>query len=311
MMLQSTPSPPPLVSVIIPVLDGAEHIAGCIESVLAQDYPSDRFETLVVDNGSTDMTREIVRSFPVRLLVEDRLHSSYAARNHGVRHARGSCIAFVDADCLAETSWLTQAVEAMSRTGADLVGGNVVFDYVGRPSGAQLFDSITNMQVERNVRERRVAKTANLLVRTTIFDSVGLFPGDMTSGGDVAWTAGATDAGHELVYAADARVHHPARDLAELLRKQYRVGRGQPAAWMRQGHSRRGFIRLMARTVAVRPRPARISSELQRRGVDVGAAQIARAWLAGLLAGVATAAGMLRSSVDLLRSSHAWRVAVP
>ncbi|HEX2028218.1 MAG TPA: glycosyltransferase, partial [Nitriliruptorales bacterium] len=59
--------PLPLVSVVVPVYQGADHIAGCIESVLAQDYPGDRLEMLVVDNGSSDATREIAGSYPVRL----------------------------------------------------------------------------------------------------------------------------------------------------------------------------------------------------------------------------------------------------
>lgn len=286
----------PLVSVVVPVLDGADHIGACLRSLLSQAYPSGRFEVLVVDNGSDDETLRIVRSYPgVRALTEDTVRSSYAARNRGVGAARGSVIAFIDADCVAEPTWLVAGVRSMLDSGADLVGGNVVFDYADPRSGAQLFDSITNMQVERNVRERSVAKTANLLVRAELFDAIGPFPGTVASGGDVAWTARATRAGHELVYAPDARVHHPARGLRELLRKQYRVGRGQPAAWIDQGLSRRGLVRLGLRTLVGRPTPARIRRELEHRGVMASRSEILRAWVAGLAAGSATVAGMVRS----------------
>lgn len=301
-MRADAPATLPLVSVVTPVYNGAPHIAGCIESVLAQDYPSGSVEMIVVDNGSTDATLDIVRSYhAVRPLVEDGVRSSYAARNRGIGAARGSIIAFLDADCVAEAHWLTAAVTSMLDSGADLVGGNIVFDYANPRSGAQLFDSITNMQVERNVRDRAVAKTANLLVRASTFEAVGPFPGTMASGGDVAWTARATRAGHELVYAPDARVHHPARDLRALLRKQYRVGRGQPEAWMSQGLSRRGFVRLALRTLMVRPGPARIHRELSRRGVTASRTEVLRTWAAGLLAGGATVAGMFRAGRALSR----------
>ena len=58
----------PLVSVIIPVLNGERTIRECLVSFLRMDYPSEQREILVVDNGSTDRTAEIIKSFPVRYL---------------------------------------------------------------------------------------------------------------------------------------------------------------------------------------------------------------------------------------------------
>ena len=62
----------PFVSVIIPALNEEKTIRECLISLLKMDYPVDRREILVVDNGSTDRTAEIIKSFPVRYLQEDK-----------------------------------------------------------------------------------------------------------------------------------------------------------------------------------------------------------------------------------------------
>jgi glycosyltransferase AglE len=291
----------PMVSVIVPVYQGERHIGDCIRSVLAQDYPSGRFEVIVVDNGSTDASVATARAFDrVRVLIESETRSSYAARNRGIRNASGEILAFLDSDCVAEPNWLRNAVHALNEQAAELIGGCVVFDYGPHPTGAELYDSMTNMQIERNVQERGIAKTANLVVRRRAFDQVGEFPGSMASGGDVAWTSHATRSGLNLIYSAEARVHHPARRLGALMKKQFRVGRGQPRAWMLQGRSRLGFLRSIARTIRPTMRPQRIRNELERLGVQPRSSTVARTWVAGALAGLATGIGNLASLYKLL-----------
>jgi glycosyltransferase involved in cell wall biosynthesis len=88
---------PPLVSVIIPTLNRAKYLRQCIESALSQDYPN--LEVIVVDNGSTDNTPEILASFgnKIRRLKEEKRGIS-AARNKGLRAAQGEFIAFLDSD---------------------------------------------------------------------------------------------------------------------------------------------------------------------------------------------------------------------
>ena len=218
----------PFVSVIVPVYNDERRIAGCVEALLAQTYPRDRYEVIVVDNGSTDATRAVVGRYPVTLLSETATRGSYAARNAGLRHARGEILAFTDSDCTPAPQWLAAGVAAIM-AGADLAGGNVRFVFSARPSGAEVCDSISNMQIERNIRERGVAKTANLFARASVVAAIGPFPHGLQSGGDVIWTGRATARGFRLVYAPQAEVAHPTRRLLELLKKHYRVGRGQHA----------------------------------------------------------------------------------
>ena len=231
----------PFVSVIVPVYNDPTGIRQCLEALCDQTYPADRYEVVVVDNGSTDTTRDIIREFDdVELLIEDEIQGSYAARNRGIRNARGQVLAFTDADCTPEPDWIAAGVDTLERKSADLVGGRVVFEFTAAKTAAERFDASVNMRNDQSVK-KGAAKTANVFVRQKVVDDIGEFPSHLPSGGDVHWTESATDAGYKLVYGEDVVVNHPSRRLVELLQKQYRVGIGQiqiwqlnerPAAWI-------------------------------------------------------------------------------
>ncbi|HEV7372959.1 glycosyltransferase family A protein [Arenibaculum sp.] len=89
----------PLVSVVIPAYNRADLLPRALDSVLAQDYPA--FEVLVVDDGSTDGTAAVVAGYGdprIRYLPQDRNRGVAAARNRGLREARGEFVAFLDSD---------------------------------------------------------------------------------------------------------------------------------------------------------------------------------------------------------------------
>ena len=102
------------VSVIIPVYDGERYLAEAIDSLLAQTVPP--LEVVVVDDGSTDGTAQIIRAYgaPVRYVHQPNAGQS-AARNHGVRLARGDYIAFLDADDLVHPKKLERQLAAFEQ----------------------------------------------------------------------------------------------------------------------------------------------------------------------------------------------------
>lgn len=95
----------PTVSIIIPAYNEAERLPLCLQSIHDLDWPRERLEVIVVDNGSTDTTCEIARSFNAVLLQDDTRNVS-GLRNLGARQARGKILAFVDADCMVSPNWL-------------------------------------------------------------------------------------------------------------------------------------------------------------------------------------------------------------
>ncbi len=231
------------VSVITPVYNNASGLTQLLPALLVQDYPAENYEIIVADNGSSDDTLTIAEQFAdkypnrMKYVVEDNIQSSYAARNRAIEVAKGTILAFTDSDCLPAPQWLSEGVKKLEESGADLAGGKVEFSYSERQSSAELYDSITSMQVQSNIEDRDVAKTANLFVKADLFDKIGHFPAQAVSGGDVIWTAKATRNGFSLVYAPEAVVTHPARALPELLKKQSRVGKGKVSIWHQQKKS--------------------------------------------------------------------------
>jgi glycosyltransferase AglE len=231
----------PLISVIVPVFNEEQSIGRLLQGLHSQLQPLDSFEVVLVDNGSTDGTLNLVREFNlqgklnIRILHELK-RSSYAARNRGVKEA-GSVkyIVFIDADCVPKAEWLCNGIQAMERSNADLVGGHVCFEFSENPSAAEVVDSFTNLQMQHGIETGGFTRTANLFVKRTVFDRIGLFDPEVQSGEDIRWTKKATDSGLKLIFAKDAGVTHPARGWGPMIIKQFRVGIGKNAVLRVQG----------------------------------------------------------------------------
>lgn len=125
--LQSGAMPLPFVTVIVPCRNEERRIAQCLDSILANDYPPDRLEILVVDAMSEDRTREIVagyaRRYPYLRLVDNPQRHIPAAMNTGIRNARGDTIIKMDAHSTFQSSHIRLCVEYQEKTGAENVGG--------------------------------------------------------------------------------------------------------------------------------------------------------------------------------------------
>lgn len=106
----------PWVSVVVPALNEEAVIGTCLESLARQSMPRDQFEVIVVDNGSTDDTEGVAKSFRDRLTLSVLRKTGApvsAVRNRGADVARGEYLAFLDADCVAGRDWLKLACTSL------------------------------------------------------------------------------------------------------------------------------------------------------------------------------------------------------
>jgi len=113
-----------MISVIIPVYNSEHSIGACLESLKRQTISRDKYEIIVVDDGSTDKTAGVVKSFDVRYIYQ-RNQGPAAARNSGVKVAKGDIVLFIDADCRATENWIEEMVRPFNNP--DIAGVKGVY----------------------------------------------------------------------------------------------------------------------------------------------------------------------------------------
>lgn len=183
------PTPPGLVSVVIPAYNAERYIREAIESVLAQDYRP--IEVIVVDDGSSDATATIVESFgsEVRCIRQENAGTA-AARNVGVQASRGAFLAHHDADDLWTPGRLSLQMKALeAHPELDAVSGHV-----------QIFFSPELSEEERrNIRNPTSPVpghvATSMLMRRRSYDRIGASRGEWIVGSDLDWYARAQEAG--------------------------------------------------------------------------------------------------------------------
>jgi glycosyltransferase involved in cell wall biosynthesis len=283
----------PFVSVVIPVFNDADYLEKVLNALHEQDYPPDRYEIIVVDNGSKDRSADVARSAKdVRLLFEtDRLGSPYSARNRGIEASQGEVIALLDATCRPAPHWMRSGIQRLREENGDLLGGNVQFEYDGCVTPGKIFDAITNMKMKEYVEERQVATTGNLFVRRVVVTEEGLFPEGVRSGGDLRWTGAAARAGWRLVYGPDTTIYKPARSLGSLLRKQFRVAKGQPEIWREEGDYS-VLVKIVKDLIGPVPLQV-VEDKIDRRGKEFMYDYLYRIWFVHYLVKIVMGAGRI------------------
>ncbi len=222
----------PSVSVIVPIYNGEADLPKLVERLMGQQYPADRVEFLLVDNGSGDRTPDLLQAATttaasqgicLRALTYSTIQSSYAARNAGIAAAKGDILAFTDADCHPEPSWLVSLVQPFTGNSVGLVAGEIkalpsqnwLERYADRQGTLSQHNTLNHAFLP-------YGQTANLAVRAEVLGTVGLFRPHLTTGGDadLCWRIQQASS-WQLVHAADAVVYHRHRDSLKGLRSQW------------------------------------------------------------------------------------------
>lgn len=226
----------PDVSVIIPVYNGEADLPELIDCLRSQTYPADQVEYLLVDNNSGDRSFDILNaastSQPGNILIhplqENQVQSSYAARNRGIRAARGEILAFTDMDCRPQPQWLAELIQPFDDKNIGIVAGEILA-LPGNSWLERYADRQETLSQKHTLANRFCAygQTANLAIRRTAFEQVGLFRPHLTTGGDadICWRI-QQKTHYKLDFLETAIVKHRHRSTLDELRSQwYRYGK--------------------------------------------------------------------------------------
>jgi glycosyltransferase involved in cell wall biosynthesis len=219
-------------SVIVPMYNGSHFIPTFVEKILEQNSDPERYEIIVVDNGSIDDSIEVLEKFGsqipnLKVVKYVDKQSSYAARNYGVQKAKGSTLAFTDIDCAPSAAWIAVVLSKLDAGKAfDLVSGPVELFPEGSSFSAIEWYDRCNFMVKDRAKRTGLAPTANMVCRREVFEALQGF-WEVGSGGDINFCKRAKEAGYEMLYSEELLVNHPARSSAsEVFLKLERVGKG-------------------------------------------------------------------------------------
>jgi glycosyltransferase involved in cell wall biosynthesis len=223
------------VSVVVPVLNGAASIGSLLDALGQQAVPPPDCEIIVVDNGSTDGTPDIVRRFGVTLL-EEGVRGPAAARNRGLRHATGEVVAHLDADTQPSRRWLAELVAPFAAPQVVLTAGRTVC-YPQDTAAGRYVAASGLYETERAINREPFpfAPSLNMAIRRAAAEAVGGWATDMMTGEDVDFSHRVLRAfPSRIVYRPGAVLFHRTRATAEELRRQaWTYGEGAAHLYLR------------------------------------------------------------------------------
>jgi len=234
----------PSFSVIVPTRNRPKQLAACLRALSALDYPPDRFEVLVVDDGSEPPVEGRVSAGALgERVIWVRLENAGpgAARNAAAPLARGEYLAFTDDDCEPAADWLTQLGRVLGTQPHALVGGRTVNALPGNryaEASQIIVDTARGFFFEADSDLRFLASN-NFSVATELFRRVGGFDPSFRTAEDRDFCDRWRCAGYALTYAPDAVVLH-GHDLTlpSFWRQHFGYGRG--ACRFHRARARRG-----------------------------------------------------------------------
>lgn len=233
-----------LVSIIIPAKNAQATIKKCVDSILRQSYKN--YELIVVNDGSTDKTAQILRDYPQARVLTALGTGPSKARNMGIAQAKGEFTAFTDADCVVDGDWIVELLKGFTNEKVAGVGGSQrspedefwfgkkVQDFLS------IFGFISGyIQSAPKMRLTNHNPSCNVMYRKSILVETGGFLAGLWPGEDVELDYRIKRKGCLLMFNPQAVVYHyRLSNLKEFSRMMFRYGQAQGFLVRRYGFFR-------------------------------------------------------------------------
>ncbi len=223
-------------SVIIPSFNRADEIRELLASLQQLDFPRERFEVIVADDGSTDNTAEVVRQaqkgydYPLHYFAQKN-QGPGAARNLGMRNAQGDFFIFLDSDVTVPAHWLKNIDAALTAEQADAFGGPDTYRKDFPPLLKAINYSMTSFITTGGLRGKKGKKIAkyyprsfNMGLSRAVWQKIGGFS-SLRHGQDIEYSHRILNSGAKVIFVADAPVFHKRRtNLRRFFRQVFNWG---------------------------------------------------------------------------------------
>jgi len=224
----------PFVSIIIPSHNRPKCLQQCLAAITELDYARDKFEVIVVDDGSSTQLDPIVDLFSAKInlhLLKQEHAGPARARNRGVKQAKGEFLAFTDDDCRPTPGWLATLMNFLAIKPDSMIGGEILNALPGNSfsSASQALVSYLYFYYNKNSKEAHFFTANNIALSKKCFLAVGGF--------DQEWGIAAAEdrefcdrwllSGYQMTYAPEAVIYHAhPMSLTGFWDQQFNYGRG-------------------------------------------------------------------------------------
>jgi len=224
----------PFVSIIIPSHNRPKCLQQCLAAITELDYARDKFEVIVVDDGSSTQLDPIVDLFSAKInlhLLKQEHAGPARARNRGVKQAKGEFLAFTDDDCRPTPGWLATLMDFLAIKPDSMIGGEILNALPGNSfsSASQALVSYLYFYYNKNSKEAHFFTANNIALSKKCFLAVGGF--------DQEWGIAAAEdrefcdrwllSGYQMTYAPEAVIYHAhPMSLTGFWDQQFNYGRG-------------------------------------------------------------------------------------
>jgi mycofactocin glycosyltransferase len=240
----------PFVSVVVCTFNRGDRISQCLESLDRQTYPKDRYEVIVVDDGSTDNTAQMIQAQGARVIRHGNNRGVPSTRNTGLMAARGEIIAYIDDDAVANPRWLEYLIQPFDSPEVTASGGqtlayktdHIIERYLaatgyGNPAPLAFGESknplwrfwiyLKDMFMPIGIAPRPMEAQAvfgcNCAYRASALRAIGGFDETLLADEDTEISTRFRNGGEHIFFIPDAIVRHRHREnLVKLMRQTYR-----------------------------------------------------------------------------------------
>lgn len=240
-----------LFSIVIPTHDRPRQLRVCLAALGAVDYPRERFEVIVANDGGDVPPDELVRDLGARMSLQifsqPNLGPS-AARNAAVARSRGRFLVFTDDDCVPPPDWLTRLEAAVKRSPNALVGGrtiNLLADNPYSTASHLLLEYVYDYYSDSALADRRFFASNHFALPAEGFARICGFDETFRAAEDREFCRRWVASGGMLAYDPDVVMYHAHESgLLTLPRQHFRYGRGAYPFWTKHPRDGRGSLRV-------------------------------------------------------------------